>query len=124
MVKQRCSGCFCEKAFCGRTGGFAACPSDKSYRVLNMTCGGCCGTALHRKLANLVGKVGKRGKIDKNRIVVQLASSITKDNYHRPPCPHFDYIRQLIEKLGLDACEDTSISRKSDQRRGQGTHKS
>ena len=50
LVMQRCSGYFCEKAFSERLGGFADYPSDKRYRTLYMTCGGCCGRALHRKL--------------------------------------------------------------------------
>ena len=53
LVKQRCSGYFCEKAFHERTGGFAAYPPDKAYRTIYLTCGGCCGRALHRKLSHL-----------------------------------------------------------------------
>ena len=48
IVKERCSGYYCEKAFNERTGGFADYPREKSYRIMNMTCGGCCGRAVHR----------------------------------------------------------------------------
>jgi len=124
LVKQRCSGYFCEKSFHDRSGGFVEYPSGKSYRTLYMTCGGCCGRALHRKLANLLGKIKSREQIDKNRIVVQLASCITKDNYHGPPCPHLDYLRELIAKLALDVRDDTSISNTAAQRRQDGAYKS
>ena len=111
------------KSFHDRSGGFAEYPSDKSYRTLNMTCGGCCGRALHRKLANLLGKIKSTEQIDRDKIVVQLASCITKDNYHGPPCPHLDYLRELIAKLGLDVRDDTSISKTAVQRRQDGTYK-
>lgn len=59
-VKQRCPGYFCEKAYHERTGGFAAYPKDKAYRVLYMTCSGCCGRAVHRKLTLLKRRLKKR----------------------------------------------------------------
>ena len=124
IVKQRCSGYFCEKAFHERTGGFAACPADRAYRTLYLTCGGCCGRALHRKLSNLVKKIRDKEGVEKERIVVQLSSCIVKDNYHGPPCPHLDYLRALIAKLGLDTCDGTSISRKSEERRHAGIYRS
>lgn len=117
LVKQRCSGYFCEKAFHERTGGFAAYPADAAYRTLHLTCGGCSGRALHRKLSHLVHKLQMRENVTKDRIVVQLSSCITKDNYHGPPCPHLEYLHQLIAKLGLDVRHDTAISQKAQQRR-------
>ena len=65
IVKQRCPGYLCEKAFHERTGGFADYPKDKSYRVINLTCGGCCGRALHRKLTLLKRTLMKKEQIDK-----------------------------------------------------------
>jgi predicted metal-binding protein len=123
IVKERCSGYMCERAFHERTGGFANYPADKSYRTLYLTCGGCCGRALHRKLGNLVGKIKAKEGIEKDRIVVQLSSCITNDSYHGPACPHLDYLKVLIEKLGLDVCETTSISQKAKKRREQGIYK-
>ncbi len=61
--------------------------------------------------------------VEKDKIVVQLSSCITKDNYHGPPCPHLDYLKELIGKLGLDVREDTSISRKAGERRKTGIYK-
>ena len=123
LVKQRCSGYFCEKAFHERTGGFSGYSSEKAYRTLYLTCGGCCGRPLHRKLSNLIGKIKAKEGVEKNRIVVQLSSCITKDNYHGPPCPHLEYLEQLIGKLGLDVEKDTSVSQKADDRRKAGTYK-
>ena len=122
IVKERCSGYYCEKAFTERTGGFAAYPRDRAYRKLNITCGGCCGRAVHRKLTNLVRRIWKREQIAKDRIIVQLSSCITKDNYHAPPCPHLDYLKALISKIGLDVLEDTQINDKAEGRRRAGLY--
>ena len=122
LVVQRCSGYFCEKAVHERTGGFADYAADASFRTLFMTCGGCCGRALHRKLSNLVHKIKAKENIDKENIVVHLATCITKDNYHGPPCPHRDYLNALIAKLGLDVREDTYVSKKAAQRRDEGVY--
>ena len=122
IVKQRCPGYLCEKAFHERTGGFADYPVDKQYRVINLTCGGCCGRALHRKLTLLKRTLKKKEGIDKDKIIVQLSSCITKDNYHAPPCPHLDYLKALTEKIGIDYREDTEINEKSEKRRVQGIY--
>ena len=122
IVKERCSGYNCEKAFHERTGGFAGYPKDKTYRMLNLTCGGCCGQAVHRKLSNLLRRIKKAEGITKDRIIVQLSSCITKDNFHSPPCPHLDYLKSLIAKLGLDVREDTYIYEKSEMRRKAGLY--
>ena len=124
IVKQRCSGYFCEKAFNERIGGFSDYPRDKEYRILYLTCGGCCGRATHRKLSHLLHKIKKKEGIDKEKIVVQLSSCITKDNYHGPICPHIDYLKKLIGKLGLDVREDTSIDDTAEKRRKTGLYTS
>lgn len=124
LVTQRCSGYFCEKAFHERSGGFAAYRPDKLYRTLYLTCGGCCGRALHRKLEHVARRLQQKEGIAKDRIVVQLASCITKDNYHGPPCPHLAYLKTLIGKLGLDCRDDTHLSRKAQERREAGVYES
>ncbi len=122
LVAQRCSGYHCEKAFCERTGGFADYPRDKPYRTLYLTCGGCCGQALQRKLLHAAGQLKKTEGITKKQIVVQLASCVSKDNFHGPPCPHLDYLKTLIERTGLDYRLDTHISQGSQARREAGTY--
>ena len=123
IVKERCSGYLCEKAFHERTGGFTDYPADKTYRTLYLTCGGCCGRALQRKLSNLVKKSKKKEGLEKDKIVIQLSSCIVNDSYHGPPCPHLDYLKELIAKLGLDVRETTSISAKAEKRRQEGVYK-
>ena len=122
IVKERCPSYLCEKAFHERSGGFAIYPKEKQYRMLNMTCGGCCGRAVHRKLSSLIRRIKKKEGIDKDKIVVQLSSCITKDNFHASPCPHLEYIRGLLKKLELDVYEDTVISEKSTLRRESGIY--
>jgi len=120
IVKERCSGYMCERAFHERTGGFKSFKKEEPYRFLNMTCGGCCGRALHRKLGNLVRMSQKKEGIAKERILVVFSSCITRDNYHGPPCPHLDYLKVLVGKLGLDYTEDTVISQTSEKLRQSG----
>lgn len=124
LVMQRCSGYFCEKALHDRSGGFSGYAPDVPLRALYLTCGGCCGRALHRKLGNLVQKIGAKEGVAKGKIVVHLATCITRDNYHGPPCPHLDYLKTLIAKLGLDVREDTHVSGRAAQRRAEGTYAS
>lgn len=122
LVMQRCSGYFCEKAFHERSGGFAVFPKEKSYRTVYLTCGGCCGRAVQRKLSHLLRKLLKAEGMTKDRVAVQLASCITKDNFHAPPCPHLDYLRTMIARLGLDVYQDTRISELSETRRREGRY--
>ncbi len=124
IVKQRCPGYLCEKAFTERTGGFSGYPQKRQYRKINLTCGGCCGRALHRKLTSLKRSIKEEEDIDKDRLVVQFSTCMTKDNYHAPPCPHLDYIRELIAKIGIDVVEDTTIYKISEQKRKEGIYKS
>ena len=123
IVKERCSGYYCEKAFHDRAGGFANYPKDRSYRTLTITCGGCCGRAVQRKLTHLKRHIKKSEGIDKDRIVVQLSSCIVFDNFHAPPCPHVDYIRTLISRAGFDVLEGTKVSDHAEARRKSGVYK-
>ena len=124
IVMERCSGYLCEHAFNTRSGGFAGYAKKKKYRTIYMTCGGCCGRAAHRKLNDLIRMIKKVEKIKKEQIVVHLASCITRDNYHAPPCPHLDYLKELIEgKLKLAIREDTYISQKSTKLRDKGVYR-
>jgi predicted metal-binding protein len=124
IVKERCPGYLCEKAFNERTGGFAQYPKDKAYRILTLTCGGCCGRATHRKLTQFLRTIAKKEGISKDQIVVQLSSCITNDNFHAPPCPHLDYLKTLISRIGLDVVDASVIDEKSEQRRREGVYHS
>jgi predicted metal-binding protein len=124
IVMQRCSGYLCERAFHERTGGFAAYPAERDYRTLYITCGGCCGRALHRKLTHLGRTILKKEGVAKDRVVVQLASCVTNDNFHAPPCPHIEYLRTLIARAGFDCADQTHIDKTSHARRTDGTYHS
>ena len=123
IVKERCPGYLCEKAFHERTGGFADYPHDRTYRVMNMTCGGCCGRALHRKLTSLLRTMRKKEGLEKDDLIVQFSSCITKDNFHAPSCPHLDYLKTLISRIGLNVQEDTFVNGTSEKRRNEGIYK-
>ena len=124
IVKERCSGYLCEDAFSKRTGAFEGYPVDRQIRFLSLTCGGCCGRAVHRKLANLIKQIGKRDHIEKHKIGVHLSSCISFDSYHGPQCPHKDYLKTMIcEKLGLDMVEGSRISELAEKRRKEGRYK-
>ena len=122
IVLERCSGYGCERSFHHRQGGFAPYPGDKQQRLLTLTCGGCCGIATQRKLADLLSRLKKDEGIERDRVVVQLATCITRDNHHSPRCPHTDAIKQIIARLGLDCREDTLINELSAKRRSEGAY--
>ncbi len=124
IVKQRCSGYFCEKSFNERSGLFANYAKDKPFRTIYLTCGGCCGRAVLRKLADLVRSIKRKEKMEKDNIVVHLSTCITKESYHGPKCPHLDYLKDIIiDKAGLELVEGTRISELSEKRRNDGTYK-
>jgi len=59
---------------------------------------------------------------NKDQLVSQLSSCISKDNYHGLTCSHLDYLRSLIKRLGLAVCNDTFISQMSQERRSAGLY--
>lgn len=122
ITLERCPGFFCDRAFVNRTGGFEKIDYDKNTRKLNISCGGCCGKAVHRKLALLAQKAKKFDGIEKDEILVKLASCITKENHHGPKCPHLDYMVKLIEILGMKYSFDTHISKKAEEKRAAGIY--
>jgi len=123
IVMERCSGFLCENAFHNRTGGFEEYPNDQNYRVVYLTCGGCCGKAVLRKLHNLTKVASKKAGIEKEEIMVQFASCITKDNYHSSRCPHYGYLKNQVMKEGLAFREDTHISKLAEERRKEGIYR-
>ena len=124
IVMERCSGYYCEKAFNERGGGFAVYPREKAYRTLYLTCGGCCGRAVHRKVYDLIAAIREKEGVKKEKIAVHLSSCITKESYHGPKCPHVDYLKTMIEeKLSLDLIDTSTISETSEGLRNKGVYK-
>jgi predicted metal-binding protein len=124
IVKERCPGYLCEKALHEHTGAYADLPEGKPLRRINLTCGGCCGRALHRKLTNLARTIKKKEGIEKGQILIQFSTCMTKDNYHAPPCPHLAYLTTLVERAGLALLTDTVICETSEKRRQEGLYPS
>jgi predicted metal-binding protein len=122
LVKQRCSGYFCEKAYFERAGLFARYAGEGELRVLYFTCGGCSGRAVHRKLTNLLRQSRRREKLEKKQFIVHLSSCITNDNFHGPPCPHLDYLKDLVCRLNLELVEGTTVNPKAEARRREGIY--
>ncbi len=124
IVKERCSGYLCEHAFATRAGGFTEYSQDEKIRFLPLTCGGCCGRAVHRKLSDVLRLIKKKEKVKKENIVVHLSSCIIRDSFHGPPCPHKEYLTSMItEKLGLDMKEGSKISETTEKRSKAGEYK-
>ncbi|MHC4883624.1 MAG: CGGC domain-containing protein [Planctomycetota bacterium] len=122
LVHERCPGYFCDRAYTERSGGFEGLELSEGVRKLSLTCGGCCGRALHRKLVTLKKKAKQFDEIESDEILVKLATCITRDNYHGPACPHLDYLKTLVEKTGLAWSPDTSISKKAEKKRAEGVY--
>ena len=90
-----------------------------------MTCGGCCGLATQRKIANLVKQISKKEGVEKDRIAVHFSSCIAFESFHGPPCPHKDYLTALVrDTLGLELIEGTRINALTEKRRKEGKYSS
>jgi predicted metal-binding protein len=123
IVKERCSGYLCEYAFNERKGGFSKYPKETKIRFLPLTCGGCCGRAVHRKIYNFLKMARKKEKLKKENVVVHFSSCISFESYHGGPCPHKEYLETLVmDKLGLKIEHGTRISELAEERRKQGIY--
>ena len=119
IVMERCSGFFCEDSFHKREGGFSGYPKSSKIRYLNITCGGCCGRATLRKLSNLLKLLPKNSEHTKDNVMLHFGSCICKENFHGPPCPHYDYLKTIVERKELKWMEGTRISKLSEKRRNK-----
>ena len=117
IVKERCSGFYCENAFSNREDGFKDYSDDKNIRYISMTCGGCCGRATLRKLTNLLKPLKKHAHIKRDEVVLHFSSCICKENFHGPVCPHYDYLKEIVGRKKLVWKEGTRFSKLSEKRR-------
>ena len=125
IVKEQCSGYLCEMSFTKRRGRFSDYAEQSPARMLSITCGGCTGRAVHRKLMGFLKTIKRAEGIEKDQVQVHLSSCITNDSFHGLPCPHLDYLKTIInEKLGLDLAYGTFISDTAEKRRAEGRYKS
>ena len=119
IVQKKCVGYACMKSFYERSGRFTGYDADTKY--MTITCGGCCGAGVAGKIEDLNRKL-KRWGDDRRDVVVHLASCVVSDNYHRPPCPHRDYIKTIVERKGYPVIFGSYISKTAEKKRQDGIY--
>ena len=122
FARERCSGLSCMNSWATRAGGFARYPKEDDALVVPFNCGGCPGRRISRVAANLISRAKKKADIEKDEIVIHLASCIVTDNGHYPPCPHMDYIEKILKRKGLKVRKGTYRSRTAESRRAGGEY--
>lgn len=123
FAKERCSGLSCVNSFTNRIDAFAGYPKEDEIMVVPFNCGGCPGRRIPRVVANLVSRAKKKAGIEKDEIVIHLASCMVTDNGHYPPCPHLDYIEKILERKGMRVKKGSYKSRTATSRRDSGLYK-
>lgn len=121
-TNQVCAGYQCEWAFTTRRDAFAGYPAGENVRYLPMSCGGCPGRSLERKLMNLKKGLKKRENRGLEGVRVHLATCITRNSRHGAKCPHLAALKQQIEIAGLPWVEDSRISPLAEKRRAEGLY--
>jgi predicted metal-binding protein len=123
IVKEHCSGYVCENTFHNKNGMFSRYKENQNIRFLPMTCGRCCGRAVNKKLMDLIKTIKRKEKIEKTELAVHLSSCIITENYHGYPCPHKEYLKNIItKKLKLDLVEGSYISQLAEKKREKGIY--
>ncbi|MDR3210634.1 MAG: CGGC domain-containing protein [Planctomycetota bacterium] len=122
VTQAVCPGFLCEHAFQLREGGFAIYPKEKPRRYLAISCGGCPGRSVLRKLKNLLRNLAKREKLEASAVVVHLSTCITRESHHGPRCPHIGYIQRQVAEAGLPCREDSRVSTLSEAKRREGRY--
>ena len=89
---------------------------------MSFTCGGCCGAGLSVKLENLRKRL-RRFQEDGFDVIVHLSSCMVRANFHTAPCPHLDYILNLLAKKGFNVVKGTYISKTATKKREAGIYK-
>ncbi len=121
LIMSRCSGYNCMNSFYKREGKFAEYEADTRY--MSFTCGGCCGAQLAAKLEDLFRHLKQCGE-SKDNVIIHLASCVCSDNYHRPPCPHLDYLQDIIKRKGYNVVLGSYISKVATAKREKGIYTS
>ncbi|MBQ7561893.1 MAG: CGGC domain-containing protein [Synergistaceae bacterium] len=120
-VIKRCSGFLCMNDFYERINKFEG--YSQETRCMTITCGGCCGNLLTPKLENLGMRLKKAG-INKDDVIIHLATCICSENSHRQPCPFINRIKALLNRKGFNNIVlGTHISKKAQAKRDAGIYK-
>lgn len=121
IAHRRCSGFACTNAFYNKEEVFK--DYDENTRYISFTCGGCCGKGVAAKLEHFSKKLRKKNNIDKDRVIIHLASCMVTDNHHYDRCPHVDYIKGIVSKKGYkDVVEGSYISKNAKSKRERGMY--
>lgn len=121
-AKERCSGFGCINSFTERIDAFAKYPAEAQIMAVPFECGGCPGRRIGRSAAHLVKRAKKKADVEKDEIVIHLASCITTDNGHYPPCPHVDYIMEILRRKGMKVKKGSYRSKTAQKRRDEGLY--
>lgn len=122
FAKERCSGLSCINSFTKRIDAFSKYPKDAEIMAVPFNCGGCPGRRIPRVVENLVKRAKKKAEIEKNEIVIHLASCMVTDNGHYPPCPHLDYIGKILKRKGMKVKKGSYKSKTATSRREAGLY--
>lgn len=121
FAKERCSGFACIDSFTKRIDAFTQYPKGE-IMVVPFNCGGCPGRRIGRVTANLIKRAGKKAEVEKDEIVIHLASCMVTDNGHYPPCPHIDYIEKILKRKGVKVRKGSYKSKTAQRRRDEGLY--
>ena len=122
FAKERCSGFACVNSFTMRIDAFTKYPKDSGIMAVPFNCGGCPGRRISRTVSNLVKRAKKKAEIEKDEIVIHLASCMVTDNGHYPPCPHLDYIATILKRKGMKVKKGSYKSKTATARREAGRY--
>lgn len=122
FAKERCSGFGCVNSFTKRIDAFTKYPLGAEIMVVPFNCGGCPGRRTSRTVSNLVKRAKKKAEIEKDEIVIHLASCMVTDNGHYPPCPHLDYIATILKRKGMKVKKGSYKSKTATARREAGLY--
>ena len=122
FAKERCSGFACIHSFHERTDAFEAYAEDGSIMAVPFNCGGCPGRRIGRSVENLLKRAKKKAGIEKEEVVIHLASCMVTDNDHYPPCPHLGYIGKILDRKGVRVRKGSYKSKTSEKRREEGVY--
>ncbi len=124
VAKKRCSSIHCMQSFFNREHSFENYPSDKNMKFLTFNCGGCNGKSVNTFLNHVTKNLNRDKGIEKDNVVIHLASCIAFDNHHSDKCMFIDYIKsQIIKAEYKNIVEGSYLSKMASKKREEGIYK-
>ena len=121
FAKERCNGFACINSFTQRIDAFSRYPKEIEMMAVPFNCGGCPGRRIGRLVEDLI-KRAKKAAIERDEIILHLASCMVTDNAHYPPCPHLNYIEKSLERKGIQVKKGSYKGQTAQKRRDEGLH--